>query len=74
MAPAVPFALVGVVQITAVAGWLGLAGAVSFPRLRRRVTPLFILGALAMAAADAVTAVRYGVGTSDPAGWLRVSE
>ena len=37
MAPAVPFALVGVVQITAVAGWLGLAGAVSFPRLRRRV-------------------------------------
>src|SRR5437764_7097644 len=73
MAPAVPFALVGVVQITAVAGWLGLAGAVSFPRLRRRVTPLFILGALAMAAADAVTAVRYGVGTSDPAGWLRVA-
>lgn len=73
MAPAVPFALVGVVQLTAVAGWLGLAGAVSFPRLRRRVTPVFVLGALAMAAADAVTAVRFGDGSSDVAGWLRVA-
>ena len=73
MAPAVPFALVGVVQLTAVASWLGLAGAVSFPRLRRRVTAVFVLGALAMAAADAVTAVRFGVGMSDAAGWLRVA-
>ena len=72
MAPAVPFALVGVVQLTAVAAWLGLAGAVSFPRLRRRVTLLFVLGALAMAAADAVTAVRFGTSSSDPVGWLRV--
>ena len=73
MAPAVPFALVGVVQLTAVAAWLGLAGAVSFPRLRRRVTPLFVIGALAMAAADAVTAVRFGDASSDVAGWLRVA-
>lgn len=72
MAPAVPFALVGVVQLTAVAAWLGLAGAVSFPRLRRRVTPLVIIGALAMAVADAVTAVRFGPNGSDPVGWLRV--
>jgi PAS domain S-box-containing protein len=72
MTPAVPFALVGVVQLTAVAGWLGLAGAVSFPRLRRRVTPLVIIGALAMAVADAVTAVRFGPSGSDPVGWLRV--
>ena len=73
MAPAVPFALVGVVQLTAVAAWLGLAGAVSFPRLRRRVTLLFVLGALAMAAADAVTAVRFGTSRSDPVAWLRVA-
>src|SRR4051794_7111083 len=72
MTPAVPFALVGVVQLTAVAVWLGLAGAVSFPRLRRRVTPLFVIGALAMAVADAVTAVRYGTSRSDPVAWLRV--
>jgi len=73
MAPAVPFALMGVVQLTAVATWLGLAGAASFPRLRRPVTPLFVVGALAMAVADAVTAVRYGVGSSEPAAWLRVA-
>ena len=72
MAPAVPFALVGVVQLTAVAAWLGLAGAVSFPRLRRRVTVLFVIGALAMAVADAVTAVRFGTSRSDPVAWLRV--
>jgi two-component system phosphate regulon sensor histidine kinase PhoR len=72
MAPAVPFALVGVVQLTAVAGWLGLAGAASFPRLRRRVTPVFVVGALVMAVADAITAVRYGNAVSDPVGWLRV--
>jgi PAS domain S-box-containing protein len=72
MAPAVPFALVGVVQLTAVAAWLGLAGAVSFPRLRRRVTLLFVVGALAMAVADAVTAVRFGTSRSDPVAWLRV--
>src|SRR4051794_31848855 len=73
MAPAVPFALLGVVQLTAVAAWLGLAGAVCFPRLRRRITPVFVLGALAMAAADAYTAVRIGPSASDPVGWLRVA-
>ena len=73
MAPAVPFALLGVVQLTAVAAWLGLAGAASFPRLRRRVTALFVLGAIAMAVADALTAVRYGMVSSDGVGWLRVA-
>ncbi len=72
MAPAVPFALLGVVQLTAVATWLGLAGAMSFPRLRRRVTLLFVLGAVAMAVADALTAVRFGTSRSDPVAWLRV--
>ena len=73
MAPAVPFALLGAVQLTSVAAWLGLAGAVSFPRLRRRVTPLFVIGALLMAGADAVTAVRFGPASSDGVGWLRVA-
>jgi len=52
MAPAVPFALLGVVQLLAVAGWVGLAGASLFPRLRRRVSGVFVIGALALAAAD----------------------
>src|SRR3954447_9512316 len=73
MTPAVPFALVGVVQLTAVATWLGLAGAVSFPRIRRRVTSLFVIGALMMAVADALTAVRFGTSRSDPVAWLRVA-
>ena len=72
MAPAVPFALLGVVQLTAVAAWLALAGASLFPRLRRRVTLLFVAGAVALAVADALTALRFGDVSSDPIGWLRV--
>src|SRR3954453_10147951 len=72
MAPAVPFALLGVVQLTAVAGWLGLAGASLFPRLRRRVTLLFVAGALVLAVADALTALRFGDPASDAIAWLRV--
>jgi two-component system sensor histidine kinase VicK len=71
MAPAVPFALLGVVQLTAVAGWLGLAGASLFPRLRRRVTWLFVAGALALAVAEALTALRFGEPASDAIAWLR---
>ena len=73
MAPAVPFALLGVVQLTAVAAWLALAGASLFPRLRRRVTVLFAAGAVAMAVADALTALRFGDVASDPIAWLRVA-
>src|SRR3954469_6386285 len=71
MAPAVPFALLGVVQLTAVAGWLGLAGASVFPRLRRRVTWLFVAGALVLAVAEALTALRFGDPASDAIAWLR---
>ena len=71
MAPAVPFALLGVVQLTAVAGWLGLAGASLFPRLRRRVTWLFVAGALVLALAEALTALRFGDPASDAIAWLR---
>jgi two-component system phosphate regulon sensor histidine kinase PhoR len=73
MAPAVPFALLGVVQLLAVAGWLGLAGAATFPRLRRRVTPVFVAGALVMAAADATTALQLGSRESTALGWLRLA-
>jgi len=72
MAPAVPFALLGVVQLLAVAGWLGLAGAATFPRLRRRVTPVFVAGALVLAAADATTALQLGTRESTALGWLRL--
>jgi signal transduction histidine kinase len=72
MAPAVPFALLGVVQLLAVAGWIGLAGAAAFPRLRRRITPLFSLGALALAVADGWTAVEFGSAASDRLAWLRL--
>ena len=54
MEPAVPFALLGVVQLLSVAGWLGVAGASTFPRLRRHGTPAFVAGCLALAAADEI--------------------
>ena len=73
MAPAVPFALLGVVQLVAVAGWVGLGGAALLPRLRRRVTPLFVAGTVVMAAADAVTALQFGSASSSLVGWLRVA-
>jgi two-component system sensor histidine kinase VicK len=73
MAPAVPFALLGVVQLTAVATWLGFAGAVCFPRLRRRTTPVVVAGALAMAVADALTALRLNSAQSDPLSDLRLA-
>src|SRR3954471_4390029 len=71
MAPAVPFALLGVVQLTAVAGWLGLAGASMFPRLRRRVAGLFVVGALVLAVAETLTALRFGDPASDAIAWVR---
>jgi PAS domain S-box-containing protein len=62
--PAVPFALLGVVQLLSVAGWLGVAGASTFPRLRRPGTPAFVAGCLALAAADAATALLFGEASS----------
>src|SRR4051812_33300067 len=72
MAPAVPFALLGAVQLVAVAVWLGFAGAVCFPTLRRRTTPLVVAGALSMAVADALTALRLSSATSDGIAELRL--
>ena len=72
MAPAVPFALLGVVQLVAVAGWVGLGGAALLPRLRRQVTPIFVAGTVALAAADAATALQFGTASSAAIGWLRL--
>src|SRR3954454_15455682 len=72
MAPAVPFALLGVVQLVAVAGWVGLGGAAMLPRLRRRVTPAFVAGTVALAAAPAATALQFGSSSSSVVGWLRL--
>src|SRR4051812_23385783 len=72
MAPAVPFALLGVVQLVAVAGWVGLGGAALLPRLRRRITLGFVAGTVALAAADAATALQFGSASSSLVGWLRL--
>jgi signal transduction histidine kinase len=73
MEPAVPFALVGVVQLFAVAAWIALAGAGCFPRLRRTVTPVFVAGALLLASAEALTAVSFGTVASAAPMWLRTA-
>ncbi len=61
----VPLALLGVVQLAATAAWVGLAVAAVTPRLRRRSSVLLVLGALLLAVADVVTAVRFGQPASD---------
>jgi PAS domain S-box-containing protein len=73
MAPAVPFALLGAVQLASVAIWLGIGGAALLPRLRRRTTPLIVAGAIAMAVADAATALHLTSAGSDPIAEVRVA-
>ena len=73
MEPAVPFALLGVVELLAVAGWLGLAGAALFPGLWRRTSPAFVLGAAALAAAEVATVVRFGDPASSAIAYLRAA-
>src|SRR3954470_9694721 len=71
--PGVPFALVAGVQLLAVAAALILAGTACYPRLRRRTTPLFVVGAALMAVADSVTATTFGHPASDRLAVLRAS-
>ncbi|HEX3825566.1 MAG TPA: ATP-binding protein [Mycobacteriales bacterium] len=73
MAPAVPFALLGAVQLASVAVWLGFAAAAWVPLLRRRTTPIVVAGALVMALADALTVLRLASPTSDGLGELRIA-
>jgi signal transduction histidine kinase len=71
MAPAVPFALVGVIQLVAVAGWLALAGGACFPGVRGRGSTVFVGGALLLAAADVLTVLRFGQAGSTLVALLR---
>jgi PAS domain S-box-containing protein len=73
MAPTVPFALLGVVQLGSVAVWLGFAAAACLPARRHRLTPFLVVGATAMAVADALTALRLTAGSSDSLGELRIA-
>jgi two-component system sensor histidine kinase ResE len=73
MAPTVPFALLGAVQLTAVAAWLGLAATVSMSRLRRSAAVPLVVGALALTVADAWSAVEYDVTDAGPIPWLRLA-
>ncbi len=66
-----PFALLAATQLAAVGAFIGLAGVATRPPVRRRgglgaaSTALFVVGALAVAAADAVTGARLGPTTND---------
>src|SRR4051812_32611752 len=60
MLRAVPFASRGGVHLLPGAPPVVVAGGACFPRLRRRTTAVFIIGALAVATADALTATTYG--------------
>src|SRR5689334_11456993 len=73
MAPGVPFVPLAGVQLVAIAADLGLAIVSLNPRLRRRTTPLLVLGCLALALADGLTATRFGSGASDGLSWLRAA-
>src|SRR4051812_37041751 len=67
MEPDVPFPLLAGVELIAVAAALGLAAAACAPRLRRRTTPLVVLGGVVLAVAEAATANAFGHPDSD---WL----
>ncbi|MHB2024123.1 MAG: sensor histidine kinase [Mycobacteriales bacterium] len=73
MAPAVPFALLGVIQLLAVAGWLSLGAAALFPGLWRRGSAPFIAGVVLLAGCDTATVLRFGVASSAVLGELRVA-
>lgn len=73
MAPTVPFALLGVVQLTAVAAWLALAAATALPALRRPSVWLLAAGALCLAAADAAVTVEFGTAQSTVIAVVRIA-
>jgi PAS domain S-box-containing protein len=65
MQPGVPFALLGAVELLAVAAWCGLAGAAVALRRGRLAALLVVAGALVLAGVEVRTALRFGVATSD---------
>jgi PAS domain S-box-containing protein len=69
----VPFAFLAGVQLLSVAAALILAGTACSPRMRRRTTAIFVVGAALIAIADAVTATTYGHPGSDRLADLRAA-
>src|SRR3954447_2775845 len=69
----VPFAFLAGVQLLSVAAALILAGTACSPRLRRRTTAIFVVGAALIAIADAVTATTYGHPASDRLATVRAA-
>ncbi|MCU1673459.1 MAG: hypothetical protein JWN77_1572, partial [Frankiales bacterium] len=68
-----PFALLGTVQLLAVAAWVALAGtAVALRRGRLRVL-LLVLGGLVLAGTEIATALQFGATSSDELAYARAA-
>ncbi|MCA1711697.1 MAG: HAMP domain-containing protein [Actinobacteria bacterium] len=73
MEPAVPFALLGTVQLLAVASWVALGAAgVALARGRLKVL-LLVAGALVLAGAEIATSLRFGRTSSDSIAFARAA-
>ncbi len=68
-----PFALLGTVQLLAVAAWVALAGTALALRRRAAAAALIVLGALALAGADMATAVAFGTPSADAIALVRAA-
>jgi PAS domain S-box-containing protein len=73
MEPGVPFALLGCVQLLAVAAWVALAGSALALRRGRLAVLLAVAGSLVLAGAEVATALRFGDTTSDTLAVVRTA-
>ena len=71
MEPGVPFALLAVAELLAVAACSSLGAVVLFRALRRPASIVLALGALSVATAEALTGSTIGDPTSERLAWLR---
>jgi PAS domain S-box-containing protein len=73
MEPGVPFALLAVAELLAVAAFVALAGAACFPRQRSPWSPVLLLGGALLALSNALTGSSLGTDTSDGLAWIRAA-
>lgn len=73
MAPGVPFALLGAVQLLLIAAWCALAGTAVALRRARFAALLVVLGALVLAAVEVRTALLFGRSTDDALALVRAA-
>ena len=73
MEPGVPFALLGIVELLAVASWVALAGAAVALRRGGFAVLLAAVGSLVLAGAEVATALRFGDTTSDTLAVVRTA-